>query len=134
MSPIIAVDFDGTITRGNTYQKDILTTADVKEGAFEVLKALQRKGYKLALWTCRNGQKLYDAVSFCNKEYGFTFDFVNPTNADLGVENPDRLSNKPCFAMYIGDDAWPMIAEESDVWMHVATSFGLLGEKEKEKK
>lgn len=51
----IAVDFDGT-----------------------------KKGIKLILWTCRNGQTLDAAVAFC-KQYGLVFDSVSQR---LGTKVP----------------------------------------------
>ena len=53
----IAVDFDGTLVE-NEYP-DI---GKPKLFAFETLKALQEKGFRLILWTVRSGKELDDAV------------------------------------------------------------------------
>jgi hypothetical protein len=68
---VIAVDFDGTIVE-HAYPrigKEMLF-------AFDTLKALQRKGHKLILWTFREGETLREAVDFC-KQRGIEFYAVN---------------------------------------------------------
>jgi hydroxymethylpyrimidine pyrophosphatase-like HAD family hydrolase len=51
-SKIIAVDFDGTIVEHEypAIGKEMLF-------AFDTLKALQKKGHRLILWTFRTGRK-----------------------------------------------------------------------------
>ena len=53
----IAVDFDGTIVehRYPEIGKEILF-------AFDTLKALQKQGHQLILWTYRSGKELHEAV------------------------------------------------------------------------
>ena len=53
----IAVDFDGTIVE-NKYPK----IGKPLPFAFETLKAFQKKGCVLILWTCREGELLDEAV------------------------------------------------------------------------
>ncbi|MGZ0016327.1 BT0820 family HAD-type phosphatase [Yeosuana sp. AK3] len=68
---IIAVDFDGTIVE-DTYPnigKPLMF-------AFETLKKLQEDGHRLILWTYRCGDKLEDAVKFCERN-GIFFYAVN---------------------------------------------------------
>ena len=67
----IAVDFDGTLVE-NEYP-DI---GKPKLFAFETLKALQEKGFRLILWTVRSGKELDDAVAFCRSN-GIEFYAVN---------------------------------------------------------
>ena len=70
-SKTIAVDFDGTIVE-HAYPrigKEMLFACDT-------LKALQRKGHKLILWTFRDGDTLVEAVEFC-KSKGIEFYAVN---------------------------------------------------------
>jgi hydroxymethylpyrimidine pyrophosphatase-like HAD family hydrolase len=59
---IIAVDFDGTIVE-DAYPK----IGKPMLFAFETLKKLQEKGHRLILWTYRNGDKLEEAVKFCEE-------------------------------------------------------------------
>ncbi|MBE0650607.1 MAG: hydrolase [Bacteroidales bacterium] len=68
---IIAVDFDGTIVehRYPAIGREI-------PFAFETLKALQKKGHQLILWTYRSGRELKEAVEFCRKN-GIEFYAVN---------------------------------------------------------
>ncbi|PKQ43781.1 BT0820 family HAD-type phosphatase [Confluentibacter flavum] len=68
---VIAVDFDGTIVE-DAYPKigkPILF-------AFETLQKLQKEGHRLILWTYRSGDKLDEAVAFC-EEHGIFFYAVN---------------------------------------------------------
>jgi len=67
----IAIDFDGTLVE-NEYP-DI---GKPKLFAFETLKALQEKGFRLILWTVRSGKELDDAVAFCRRN-GIEFYAVN---------------------------------------------------------
>jgi len=68
---IIAIDFDGTIVEHKypAIGKDMLF-------AFETLKAMQRAGHLLILWTYRSGRELEDAVEYCKKK-GVGFYAVN---------------------------------------------------------
>lgn len=67
----IAVDFDGTIVehRYPAIGKEMLF-------AFDTLRALEKKGHRLILWTFRAGQYLDEAVEFCRKN-GVEFYAVN---------------------------------------------------------
>lgn len=67
----IAVDFDGTIVE-NEYP-DI---GKPKLFAFETLKAMQEKGFRLILWTVRTGNELDQAVEYCRGN-GIEFYSVN---------------------------------------------------------
>ncbi|MGQ1890279.1 BT0820 family HAD-type phosphatase [Thermophagus sp. OGC60D27] len=68
---IIAVDFDGTIVEHRYPQ-----IGKEKLFAFETLKALQKQGHLLILWTIRTGKELDEAVEFCAKN-GLEFYAVN---------------------------------------------------------
>ena len=59
---IIAVDFDGTIVE-DAYPK----IGKPMLFAFETLIKLQEKGHRLILWTYRNGERLDEAVNFCEE-------------------------------------------------------------------
>lgn len=67
----IAVDFDGTIV-DHEYPK----IGKPKLFAFETLKALQKRGDLLILWTYRSGKELQDAIEFC-KQNGIEFYAAN---------------------------------------------------------
>ncbi len=68
---IIAVDFDGTIVE-DAYPR----IGEPKIFAFQTLKKLQEDGHRIILWTYRHGEKLDEAVKFCN-ENGIKFYAVN---------------------------------------------------------
>ena len=68
---IIAVDFDGTIVE-HAYPK----IGKEMLFAFDTLKALQKKGHKLILWTFRDSDLLVEAVEYC-RENGVEFYAVN---------------------------------------------------------
>ena len=92
---IIAVDFDGTIVE-NKYPgigREIIF-------AIDTLKALNKKGHQLILWTFRSGKQLDEAVAFCvergvelyavNKSYPeevFDESISRKINADLFIDD-----------------------------------------------
>lgn len=90
---IIAVDFDGTIV---DHQFPEIGT--IKPHAIETLKAWQKKGHKIILWTCRNdvdpalkGRKLLtEAVEFMAAQ-GVVFDAVNANLPDLGFNPTPKI-------------------------------------------
>lgn len=67
----LAIDFDGTIVE-DAYPR----IGKAQPFAFETLKKLESKGYRLILWTYRHGQRLEEAVEFCRKN-GIEFYAVN---------------------------------------------------------
>lgn len=68
---IIAVDFDGTLCE-NAWPE----IGAANEAAILCLKEWQERGDSLILWTCRVGEKLDAAVSWC-ADHGLVFDAVN---------------------------------------------------------
>lgn len=67
----IAVDFDGTIVE-HLYPE----IGKEKLFAFEALREMQKRGFKLILWTVRSGKELEEAVEFCRNK-GVEFYAVN---------------------------------------------------------
>ena len=91
----IAVDFDGTIVNHEYPQ-----IGKRKLFAFETLKALQKQGHNLILWTYRAGKELEDAVEFC-KENGVEFYAVN---SSYPAEVMDSSISRKIYAdIYIDD-------------------------------
>lgn len=78
---IIAIDFDGTIVK-DEYPKIGATQLF----AFETMKKMQQQGYRLILWTLRDGKKLKDAVDFC-LENGIEFYAVNKNYPEEELNN-----------------------------------------------
>ncbi|MCM8569062.1 hydrolase [Gramella jeungdoensis] len=91
----IAVDFDGTIVENRFPEigKPILF-------AFESLKKLQDEGHRLILWTYRNGDRLEEAVEFCQKN-GLEFYAVNKSYPE--EEYDETISRKILADIFIDD-------------------------------
>ena len=68
----VAVDFDGVITVKDNFPE----IHDLNPWIISDLIALKNKGYKLILWTCREGKYLEKAIQIC-KDNGLEFDAVN---------------------------------------------------------
>ena len=64
---IIAVDFDGTLC-----DEDFPSIGDPHLSLINDLINLQSRGSKLILWTCREGNRLHEAVEWC-RNYGLIF-------------------------------------------------------------
>ena len=93
---IIAVDFDGTIVE-DCYP-DI---GKEKRFAFMTLKALQKEGHQLILWSYRTGKALKEAVEFCRKN-GVEFYAVNRSYPEEEMDE-SRMSRKIYADIYIDD-------------------------------
>lgn len=107
---ILCVDFDGTIV-----QNAFPNIGEPRQGRFhrtflEDLIYLQKKGHKIILWTCREGEHLEQAVAFC-KERGLEFDAVNDDLDEVKQKYTDKLEiwrasgrARKVFANYYIDD------------------------------
>ena len=91
----IAIDFDGTIVE-HQYPE----IGKEKLFAFETLREMQKKGYKLILWTVRSGEKLEEAVEFCRNK-GVEFYAVNKNYPEEVVD--DGFVRKIEADIYIDD-------------------------------
>ncbi len=92
---IVAIDFDGTIVK-DKYPK----IGQPQAFAFDTMKKMQQNGYRLILWTLREGSKLQEAVDFCatngiefyavNKNYpeeNLTEKSIRKIHADLFIDD-----------------------------------------------
>lgn len=68
---VIAVDFDGVLCEDQWPQ-----IGPEKKDIIELAKYRKQTGAALILWTCRCGEQLDEAVSWC-RERGLEFDAVN---------------------------------------------------------
>lgn len=93
---IIAVDFDGTLCR-DCYPR----IGEANERLIRRLKELRAQGDRLILWTCRNGERLEEALRFCMVR-GLVFDAVNE-NLPETVEAFGGDSRKIFADVYIDD-------------------------------
>jgi hypothetical protein len=91
----IAIDFDGTIVE-NAFPG----IGKPRLFAFETLKKLQEDGHRLILWTYRHGQRLDEAVEFCNNN-GIEFYAVNRSFPE---EEFDYSSSRKILADLFIDD------------------------------
>lgn len=119
-SKVIAVDFDGTIVE-HAYPaigKEMMF-------AFATLKALQKKGHKLILWTFRDGQALEEAVEYC-RQNGVEFYAVNKNypeeKFDLSMSrkiNADIFIDDRNIGGFHGwDKIWQMLHPEGGDFYH----------------
>ena len=92
---IIAVDFDGTIVE-HRYPE----IGKEKLFAFETLRALQKQGHLLILWTFRIGKELDEAVAYCQKN-GVEFYAVNKSFPE--EEFDESISRKINADLFIDD-------------------------------
>lgn len=90
---IIAVDFDGTLCENRW--PDI---GPPREAVIVYLLERQRAGDKLILWTCREGELLYQAVTWALGQ-GIKFDAIN---ANL----PERIEKYGNDCRKIGADEY----------------------------
>lgn len=96
MNKIIAVDFDGTLCHGNW--------PDIGEPNIRLINKLlklQRKGYKIILWTCREGEPLHRAIEWC-KEFNLVFNAINDNLLEI-KELYGNNSRKISCDIYIDD-------------------------------
>ena len=94
--PIVAVDFDGTLSLDAQYPN----IGRFNTHLYEALMKLRGIGWSIVLWTCREGKELKEAVEWC-KMNGLEFDAIN--------ENPSHVpfkSRKVVADMYIDDRAY----------------------------
>ncbi len=113
---IIAVDFDGTVV-----EHEYPAIGKTKLFAFETLKALQKKGFRLIMWTYRAGKELDEAVEFCRVN-GIEFYAINKNYPEEEYIEGE-ISRKINADIYIDDKniggflgwskIWELISQES---------------------
>ncbi len=107
----IAVDFDGTIVE-HKYPE----IGKEMAFAFSTLKALEKQGHRLILWTYRAGKELDEAVEYCRKN-GIEFFAVNKNFPEEKFD-AFTMSRKIIADVYIDDRnvggflGWSKIWEE----------------------
>lgn len=92
----IAVDFDGTLCYSSWPH-----LGEPNQKLIDFLKAWKHSGNKLILWTCREGDNLEQAVSWC-RSYGLEFDAIND-NLPENIERFGNNSRKVSCDIYIDD-------------------------------
>ena len=94
---IIAIDFDGTIVE-NRYPE----IGSERPFAIETLKLLQQDHHRLVLWTCREGQLLEDALSWC-RDRGVEFYAANRDYPEETTDNNPHFTRKLKADLFIDD-------------------------------
>lgn len=90
-----AVDFDGTLCRNEWPSIGAPNLALIHK-----LITRRLAGDKLILWTCREGERLQEALMWC-QGHGLTFDAVND-----GIVLTDGVNTRKVWAdVYIDDKA-----------------------------
>lgn len=93
---IIAVDFDGTIARS-----DYPEIHGEMPYAGEVIRRLHASGHYLILWTCRDGDRLLEAVNWL-LERRIPFDRINCHHPE-NVRRYGKGGNKIYAHCYVDD-------------------------------
>ena len=106
---IYAVDFDGTLCKNSW--PDIGKPNRV---LIPALLELRANGDKLILWTCRTGDLLVEAVSWC-KEQGLEFDAVNENLPEI-IGQFGTESRKVFADVYVDDKVISPDLKFSEVW------------------
>lgn len=93
---IIGVDFDETLSRAKW--PDV---GEPNRKLIDKLLRLQRRGNKIILWTCREGEALHKAIEWC-KEFNLVFDAINDNLPEI-KEMYGNNSRKISCDIYIDD-------------------------------
>src|SRR5699024_50428 len=93
---IIAIDFDGTLVE-HKYPK----IGNEIPFAVDTVKMLHREGYRLILWTVREGALLDEAVNWCTKR-GLSFYAINRNYPEESIQD-ESYSRKLKADLFIDD-------------------------------
>lgn len=77
MKKVIAIDFDGTLFENKWPEIGMPIAPNINRAKNE-----KANGAVLILWTCREGEKLAEALAAC-KAAGLEFDYVNENTDEL---------------------------------------------------
>ena len=110
---IIAIDYDGTCTKENTFPN----VGELRDGLKLCIDELQKNGNTVILWTCRHDESLKEAIKLLN-DNGIYFDYYNE-NSSFKIENYGdcRKIGADC---YIDDKN---IFMEDINWFHIYRYF-----------
>lgn len=89
--------------------------------AFDTLKALQKKGHRLILWTFRTGKHLEEAISFC-RQNGVEFYAVNRSFPE--EEFSERISRKINADLFIDDRNFGGFPGWGEIFRHLHPEDG----------
>ena len=86
--PIVAVDFDGTLSLDSQYPN----IGRFNTHLYEALMKLKGIGWSIVLWTCREGKELKEAVEWC-KMNGLEFDAINENPPEVPFKSRKVVAN-----------------------------------------
>ena len=93
---VFAIDFDGTVCE-NKYPE----IGKPIQPIIDFCKTMKADGHKLILWTCREGEMLHSATSWCFWQ-GLIFDAIN-TNLPERIEQYGTDPRKIGADFYVDD-------------------------------
>lgn len=108
---IIAVDFDGTLVEDKFPE-----IGKPNDPVFELLCKAQENCVKIILWTCRNGERLDQAVKFCESHSQLKFDAVNDNIPEVLGLFPGNA--RKVYANEYWDDKAVFIGEDHGMCPH----------------
>ena len=99
---IIAFDFDGTITKRNTYP----TCTEIREGIKQCINKLFDEGHSIMIFTCRDAAHFTQIPAYLNmiqylSEHGINYHIINKNVTPSISFNP----TKPYWNILIDDSA-----------------------------
>ena len=109
---ILAIDFDGTIVRGQFPAMDGLII-----GSKEYITKLKEAGHYIIINSCRSGQQAIDAVNFLI-ENGVPFDRFND-NEPTQVAKYGNNSRKVYAHVYIDDKQVGGLPEWNEIFLYI---------------
>lgn len=100
----IAVDYDDTLFCSKTgkpvtVEREVVGLKGIKKDIplIEIMLSLQANGNKIILYTCREGEKLQEAIERC-ASHGLTFDAVNDNLPEVIAAHGDsRKIKADCY-------------------------------------
>lgn len=97
---IIAVDFDGVLCKSRFPR-----IGESDASMIQVVKNMRKAGHEVILWTCRKGERLKEAVEWCEL-HGLEFDAVNdnaPSNRAMYEKDYPQTTCKVHADIYVDD-------------------------------
>lgn len=113
-SPIIAFDFDGTITQENTYPH----CGQLRKYVKEVFDMLYKHGVKIVVWTCRETNDKNMIQFLCNNDIVY-----HAINSSIEFAPFDYESRKIYAHMYVDDRAFGFDENDEEIMIKIYVDF-----------
>jgi hydroxymethylpyrimidine pyrophosphatase-like HAD family hydrolase len=115
--PVIAIDFDGTITRQSSFV-DFDERQPPREHAGEVIRMLKSQGCKIIIWTCRAEEHYPDTIKYLEK-HEIPFDKFNENIDGL----PFKTSNKIFADVYYDNKNLGRLVDWAKMYQLIRVEF-----------